>query len=74
MTSGILSRKNWRRLISFSIMLELYQVGLFIIVLAANGNVRPALLIPGIFVWAPVSTGSLLVPLILALVAILSIH
>jgi hypothetical protein len=71
LTFGVIWGRHWGRPINFLIMLELYQVGLFIYILATNARFRPEILIPGIMIWAPVSAGGFLVALILALIAVL---
>jgi hypothetical protein len=53
-------------------MLELYQVGFFLYILATNARFVPGILIPGIMIWMPVSAGGIIVALILGLVALVT--
>lgn len=70
--AGIVAARYVNRLVSFLLMLQVYQIGLFIMVLITNGDFRPMLLLPGIMIWAPVSPGGLVPPLIFLLVALLA--
>jgi hypothetical protein len=71
-TIGIIGGKYLGRLVNFFLMLEVYQVGLLILRWGMSGDVRWLFLLPGIFVWAPVSAGGLIVALVYLLVAILA--
>ena len=50
--AGVLAGKYVGRLVNFCIMLAVFQVGLFILVSANSGELRPRFLVPVIFIWA----------------------
>ncbi len=74
---GVLVGRHFGRLVGFGFMIEMYQVGILMIVLISTGTFRPVLLIPGVGVlpgigrFSGVSAGGLVPPLVFLLVAML---
>jgi hypothetical protein len=68
--AGIIARRYVGRILTFAIMLELYQVVITAITLGF-GTFRPLHLVPGIFLIAPISLGSFIPPLVFLLATIL---
>ena len=75
---GVALARLYGRLVSFLAMIEMYQVGIFVLGWLITGQINFVLLIPGIGVlprigrYSGVSAGGLVPPLIFLLVAIVT--
>jgi hypothetical protein len=68
-SAGILAGQYVGRFVNFCVMLAVFQINLFILAFVGNGEFRPRLLIPVIFVWPPLSAGQFIPPLVFAVVS-----
>ena len=67
--AGIVAGRHIGRLANFVLMVGLSLVAVMLLGIATTREFRPWLLIPGILIWAPLSAGGLIPPLVFILVA-----